>query len=270
MENIVGANIATNRKNMNMTQSQLAEKLNVSRSVVSKWENGKIIPGSYWLPLLAKALNVTINDLFNHIDEKKDYVEEDFVKEHNDKLANKYKLFMIMSTITLFTPASAFLGTLLEYSSLFWVLLFVSCLVVLVSFGLVIYNSVRLFDKVVNVFDNSKYMYVLKNYLGTYFLIIYLILFVLIDYLMFKEAIHHIILYLIFIIPLIIILIKLPLKLLMPQTLVMIIVSSFCFISASILIPALDALPFAFLFAGSQIINYSMLFLHHKYNKKET
>ena len=119
MENIVGANIETNRKNMNMTQSQLAEKLNVSRSVVSKWENGKTIPDSYLLPSLAKALNVTINDLFNHIDEKNDYVKEDFVKEHNDKLVNKYKLLMIMSTITLFTPASAFLGTLLEYSSLF-------------------------------------------------------------------------------------------------------------------------------------------------------
>lgn len=265
MNEKMGQIIFNKRKDRGITQEEFAEKLGVSRSAVSRWENGKTLPDTYLLPLISKILDLPITLLFDL-----ENYEREFVKEHNEKLSNNYKLLMIISTIILFTPASAFLGTLLESSSLFLILLFISCTVVLVSFGLVIYNSVRLYDKIVNVFDNSKYMYVLKNYLGTYFLIIYLILFVLIDYLMFKEAIHHIILYLIFVIPVVIILIRLPIKLLMPQTLVMIIVSSVCFISASILIPALDALPFAFLFAGSQIINYSMLFLHHKYNKKET
>ena len=40
----VGRFIAQNRKNLNLTQKELAEKLGVTDRAVSKWENGRSIP----------------------------------------------------------------------------------------------------------------------------------------------------------------------------------------------------------------------------------
>ena len=37
----IGKFIAENRKKKNLTQEQLAEKLNISKNAVSKWERGK-------------------------------------------------------------------------------------------------------------------------------------------------------------------------------------------------------------------------------------
>ena len=47
MENInqvVGNNIKTLRKANNMTQFELAEKLNYSNKAISRWESGEIVP----------------------------------------------------------------------------------------------------------------------------------------------------------------------------------------------------------------------------------
>ena len=40
----LGKNIAKARKNAGMTQEQLAEKLQVARQTVSKWEAGVTVP----------------------------------------------------------------------------------------------------------------------------------------------------------------------------------------------------------------------------------
>ncbi|MBR4797882.1 MAG: helix-turn-helix transcriptional regulator, partial [Oscillospiraceae bacterium] len=40
----VGEQIATQRKKLNMTQTQLAEMLHVSNKSVSRWENGTTMP----------------------------------------------------------------------------------------------------------------------------------------------------------------------------------------------------------------------------------
>lgn len=52
------------RKELNMTQEELADKLFVSRKVVSKWENGVRYPDAETLQMLAQALQVTPNELF--------------------------------------------------------------------------------------------------------------------------------------------------------------------------------------------------------------
>lgn len=56
--------IKQRRENMNITQSKLADTLNIDRSAVAKWETGEAFPRSDKLPLLAKVLNCTIDDLF--------------------------------------------------------------------------------------------------------------------------------------------------------------------------------------------------------------
>lgn len=46
-----------------LSQEQLAEQLNVSSQAVSKWETGKSLPDTATLPLLAKVLGHTIDNL---------------------------------------------------------------------------------------------------------------------------------------------------------------------------------------------------------------
>ncbi len=51
------------RKSRNLTQEQLAEKLNVSRQSVSKWESGQVIPDAEKLVEVSKIFDVSLDTL---------------------------------------------------------------------------------------------------------------------------------------------------------------------------------------------------------------
>ncbi|MBU5677883.1 helix-turn-helix domain-containing protein [Alkaliphilus sp. MSJ-5] len=57
-------NIKALRIQSNLTQEDLALKLNISRSTVSMWETGESLPRSSKLQELAKILNCSIDELF--------------------------------------------------------------------------------------------------------------------------------------------------------------------------------------------------------------
>lgn len=57
------------RKEKNMTQKELAKILNVSDKAVSKWERGESYPDVALLPLLAKVLGISIDELLNAQDD---------------------------------------------------------------------------------------------------------------------------------------------------------------------------------------------------------
>ena len=59
----IGAFIAERRKAKNLTQAQLAEKMNVTDRAVSKWERGKCLPDSAIMLDLCRELGITVNDL---------------------------------------------------------------------------------------------------------------------------------------------------------------------------------------------------------------
>lgn len=61
----IGQFIAKCRKDKNLTQEQLAEKLGVSNKSISKWENGKCMPDLSLFHQLCKILDITINDLMS-------------------------------------------------------------------------------------------------------------------------------------------------------------------------------------------------------------
>ena len=60
-----GDNLKTIRKEKNMSQEQLAEKVNVSRQSVSKWETGESYPEMNNILELCKIFNCNINDLIH-------------------------------------------------------------------------------------------------------------------------------------------------------------------------------------------------------------
>ena len=59
----IGKFIAECRKQKNLTQMQLAEKLNITDKAVSKWERGVAMPDSSIMLELCEILNITVNDL---------------------------------------------------------------------------------------------------------------------------------------------------------------------------------------------------------------
>ena len=72
----IGKFIAERRKMNNLTQMQLAEKLNITDRAISKWENGKAMPDSGIMLDLCKELKISVNELLSgEMIEMKDYNE---------------------------------------------------------------------------------------------------------------------------------------------------------------------------------------------------
>ena len=59
----IGRFIAESRKKVNLTQMQLAEKLNITDRAVSKWETGKTMPDSSVMLELCDILKINVNEL---------------------------------------------------------------------------------------------------------------------------------------------------------------------------------------------------------------
>jgi len=62
---VTGAVIKELREKNHLTQSELAEKLNVSDKTVSKWETGKGYPDISLLEPIAKVFNISITELIS-------------------------------------------------------------------------------------------------------------------------------------------------------------------------------------------------------------
>ena len=59
----IGQFISTKRREQNLTQEQLAEKLGVSNKTVSKWETGKTMPDYSVIELLCEVLKISVSEL---------------------------------------------------------------------------------------------------------------------------------------------------------------------------------------------------------------
>lgn len=67
---VIGKNIMRLRKMADMTQLELAEKLNYSDKSVSKWEQGNGIPDVRILVQIAEIFNVSVDDLLHENKDK--------------------------------------------------------------------------------------------------------------------------------------------------------------------------------------------------------
>lgn len=61
----IGKFISKKRKEKNLTQEQLAEKLGVSNKTVSKWETGKCMPDYSVVKSLCDELEITVAELMD-------------------------------------------------------------------------------------------------------------------------------------------------------------------------------------------------------------
>ena len=119
----VGKFIAEQRKKKNLTQMQLAEKLNLTDRAISKWECGKSLPDASIMLDLCEILEISVNELLTGEElEMKDYnrqaelnlVEMTKQKEESDKRLLKMELVIgFVST--------AFLLSLFAIGAIFFV-----------------------------------------------------------------------------------------------------------------------------------------------------
>lgn len=89
------------RKQRGMTQSQLAEQLNVSQATVASWENGTRRPDLDFLPTIAAFFGVTVNDIYGYDAPKED---EDEVMQIREMLRRDPDYRTMFNTISKATP----------------------------------------------------------------------------------------------------------------------------------------------------------------------
>lgn len=77
----IGEQIKTYRKNAGLTQEQVASYLGVSTPAVNKWEKGNSYPDILLLPVLARLLEIDMNELFSFREELTDIEIGQFANE---------------------------------------------------------------------------------------------------------------------------------------------------------------------------------------------
>ena len=101
----IGKFIAQCRKEQNLTQTQLAEKLNVTDKAISKWETGKGMPDSSIMLELCQKLQINVNELLSgerlKSENYQEKVDENIVcitkeAEKNKKIKNRIIIIFLI------------------------------------------------------------------------------------------------------------------------------------------------------------------------------
>lgn len=96
------------RKEKNLTQDELGEKIGVTNKTVSRWENGNYLPPVEMLQILSEFYDVGINELLcgEHLDEKRykenaeEYIIADLMKKQKEA-KKRLAVSIIVAVITI-------------------------------------------------------------------------------------------------------------------------------------------------------------------------
>ena len=122
----IGKFIANLRKEKNMTQQELADKLGVTDRAISHWENGRRLPDYSLLKDLCDVLSISINELFSGEKiSKEDYetkAEENMSKLINDNYSEKKKInWIIAISVAIVYLSISIIFDIWAYSWIIWV-----------------------------------------------------------------------------------------------------------------------------------------------------
>jgi len=171
----IGRFIQEKRKEKKLTQSDLAEKLNITDRSISKWENGNCLPDAGTMPELCKILNISINDLFSgEIVDMKDNekkLEENLLemaklKEEKDKQLLRLEIVIgYTASITFLTLI--FVASYVKMDTWLSILLIVIGIII---FALGMFNAVKI-EQVAGYYEcpecNHKYVPTYQSVLWT-------------------------------------------------------------------------------------------------------
>jgi len=90
------------RKDNNLTQDELAEKLYISRQTVSNWENGRTYPDIETLILISNKFYISLDDLLK--------TDKKVVRDIDKKIKSHKKLTITIILLIIILISSLFLG----------------------------------------------------------------------------------------------------------------------------------------------------------------
>lgn len=111
----LGSKIADLRKVNKITQKELAQKLNVSDKVISRWETGVSLPDVEMIKKLAAVFSVTIAEMYDALDDTNDNADE---KENYERIWKYYDYDRIWT----YTRSTIIACSLWAISALVWIL----------------------------------------------------------------------------------------------------------------------------------------------------
>ena len=147
----IGRFIAELRKEKNMTQQELADKLNITDRAISHWENGRSMPDAGVILELCKILNINVNELLSAKKIKEDkYNEraEECLLEMRREIETQNKRILTLNKIIINLAIIIFVvigiaATFIEMSMLIRNIIFAVDLVMLILVGFFTLNILQ-------------------------------------------------------------------------------------------------------------------------------
>ena len=147
----IGRFIAELRKEKNMTQQELADKLNITDRAISHWENGRSMPDAGVILELFKILNINVNELLSAKKIKEDkYNEraEECLLEMRREIETQNKRILTLNKIIINLAIIIFVviglvATFIEMSMLIRNIIFAVDLVMLILVGFFTLNILQ-------------------------------------------------------------------------------------------------------------------------------
>ena len=147
----IGKFIAELRKEKNMTQQELANKLNITDRAVSHWENGRSMPDAGIMLELCKALGINVNELLSAkkiMKEKYNERAEENLLEMRREIETLNKRILTLNKIIInlaivIFVVIGFAATFIEMSMLIRNIIFAVDLVMLILVGFFTLNILQ-------------------------------------------------------------------------------------------------------------------------------
>lgn len=114
IKEIIAKNIISLRKKNNMTQIELAEKLNYSDNAVSRWERAEVTPSIETLVQMSEVFNVPLNSILE------DNVVEILTKRDRKETFNKLAVILLFVSLVWFISVITFVYGKLIFNVNLW------------------------------------------------------------------------------------------------------------------------------------------------------
>lgn len=162
----IGKFIAQCRKDKNMTQAELAERLNITDRAISKWETGKGMPDSSIMLELCAELGISVNELLSgevikmenyNVKAEENLLELKRQKEDSDRSMLRLEVIIgYISSISFLILV--FVASFIEMNSIVRILLIIlGCMI----FAIGLINAIKI-EQIAGYYecDNCHYKYI--------------------------------------------------------------------------------------------------------------
>lgn len=170
----IGEKIADLRREGRMTQRDLAEIINVSDKVISKWETGRALPDVESILRLSKAFNVSIAELFECIEKN----DTDKAEEYNEERIWQYKKYSIISCFLLILSQVFIFLTIREWTyiaelryTIYFLLEMLAIHTLFIALAFQVTQFIRLYSYAKGKHYQYEYRLTLKRYGGAFLIL---------------------------------------------------------------------------------------------------